>query len=60
VSDIPAKPKVHDASLLIRMPMPLRRILERIAEAEDRPVSALARKVLADYAKRNGKEGDGR
>jgi predicted transcriptional regulator len=43
-----APPALH-----IRMPPWLRRALEQAAKAEDRPVSALARRIIADWLKRH-------
>jgi hypothetical protein len=40
-----------DEQIMIRLPAPLRRVLELEAERDDRPLSALARRILADWAR---------
>ena len=42
--------------LAIRLPPKQRVALERAAKQDDRPVSVLARKIIAEWLKRNGAE----
>ena len=42
--------------LAIRLPPKQRVALERAAKQDDRPVSVLARKIIAEWLKRNGVE----
>jgi hypothetical protein len=41
---------IRDEQIMIRLSSPLRRELELAAEQDARPVSALARRILVDWA----------